>query len=474
MYSVKNFSVIKSASIVIAVLLVFGTIFINQPVTSAVYDSSIESFSASNSESTEKARVSFLFAFVRTSPRFFSSIRELYLYGEEVEVIGKSGAYSKIKYKDSKGKQVDAYVMTTFLSFGNSSFKANYAHYHIKKGDSVALSKLFSGQNLNYTVKSGSGIVTISGNSLRATNTGTAVVSASNGVSTVTCKVYVFYRWVNTYSSGGFVNYNWSTKTNKQTALYWGPDTSEARATLPANKAVSVRGDDGGRGGWAYVYTTINGTERHGFVKIEDISTKNTESFYNSLGWEWPTQDKSIHHISSPYAPRSDSTSTSIMHRGADIVNINGGTTGSYVVSPCNGTVKYIRSNTDSCGYCISIRTDDVDPVTGQKIAVIFMHLKELPKDGNGNLIQLGKKVTPNSVIGKIGNTNGGTNSSMGAHLHFEANNKDAGVGDTGRSNFVNTINPLLFYLDMKNIITYNYSASMTDISTYGFYWHYY
>lgn len=381
----------------------------------------------------------------------------------------------KRKYKDSKGKQVDAYVMTTFLSFGNSSFKANYAHYHIKKGDSVALSKLFSGQNLNYTVKSGSGIVTISGNSLRATNTGTAVVSASNGVSTVTCKVYVFYRWVNTYSSGGFVNYNWSTKTNKQTTLYWGPDTSEARATLPANKAVSVRGDDGGRGGWAYVYTTINGTERHGFVKIADISTKNTESFYNSLGWKWPVQDKSIHHISSPYAPRSDSSSTSVMHRGADIVSIiKGEAEGKFVVAPCNGRVRFIRANIDSCGYCVSIKTDDIDSVTGNSIAVIFMHLQERPKYSNGSYVREGDKVTPNLVVGKIGKTNSGTDPNMGPHLHMETNNKGAGVGDPGRENFVNTIDPLLYYLDMKDSITYNYGASMTNIGKYGFYWYYF
>ena len=160
------------------------------------------------------------------------------------------------------------------------------------------------------------------------------------------------------------------------------------------------------------------------------------------------------------------------MHRGADIVDINGGTPGRYVVSPCNGTVRYIRNNGDSCGYCISIITDDIDPVTGQNIAVIFMHLQELPKDSNGNVIPLGKKVTPNSIIGKIGNTNGGTNPGMGAHLHFETNNKAAGVGDPGRENFDNTINPLLYYLEMKNTITYNYSASMTNIANYGFFWY--
>ncbi len=359
-----------------------------------------------------------------------------------------------------------------FLNFVGTD--NGYSYYHIKKGDSVSLSKLFTGQGLRYSVKSGAGIVSISGNTVRANNTGTAVVTATDGVNTQNCKIYVFYRWVNNYSSGGFVNYNWSTKTNKQTTLYWGPDSDSARYTLPSGQAVSVHGDDGGSGGWAYVFTTVNGSEKHGFVKIADISTKNTMSFYNSLGWTWPTQDKSIHHISSPYAPRSDSTNSSVMHRGTDIVNINGGTEGSYVVAPCSGQVRFIRANSDSCGYCISIITNNTDPVTGQKIAVIFMHLKELPKDSNGNLIQIGKTVHENMIIGKIGKTNGGTNSNMGAHLHMETNNWAAGVGDPGRSNFVNTINSLSFYLDIKNTITYNYGASMTNIGSYGFYWYYY
>lgn len=104
-------------------------------------------------------------------------------------------------------------------------------------------------------------------------------------------------------------------------------------------------------------------------------------------------------------------------------------------------------------------------------MAVIYMHLLQAPCNEKGNIISKYDTISKNEVIGFIGNTNGGT-SSMGTHLHFEVNNKNAGVGDAGRKNFVNTINPLYFYLDSSIGITYNFSASSAD--GYGFYWYNY
>lgn len=418
-----------------------------------------------------RAKVTFPIVFVRSGGSFSSSIVGIYLYQREVNVVGSEGSYSKIIYKNN-GKQTEyAYVFTPFLSFYEAEVKAKYEFYHLAQNDKKTLSHIFEGENLSYSVSNSSVVEIINGNTeFKGKKPGTAIITAHKGYSSAVVTVYVFYRWKNNTSSEGMKNYNWTTKTNKTTAFYKGPDEGY-RYDISSGKSVEVHGDIGS---WAYVKVANGGTYNNGFVKIEDISTKNTESFYNSLGWKWPTQDKTIHHISSPYAPRSDSTSTSVMHRGADIVKSGGGTEGNYVVAPCNGQVRYIRANTDSCGYCISIITDDTDSTTGQKLAVIFMHLKELPKDSDGALIQVGKRVTENMIIGKIGKTNGGTNSSMGAHLHMETNNRSAGVGDSGRNNFDYTINPLLYYLDMKESITYNYGASMTNIGTYGFYWYYY
>ena len=451
--------------------IVIGLTALNLPASATTVNNGESLVDSNMADSSGQAtKVTFLFAFLKSEPRLFSSIKGIYLHNTEITAYESDGDYTKVKVDKKTGYMRTAFIGKSGSYVSDGSIKLLKSFYHIAQGDTKALTNLFSGNDLNFSSSDSSVVEIINNTYFKAKKTGSVTITASKGLQSATSRVYVFYRWKNNKSSSGFQNYDWKTTANKATAFYKGPGEGY-RYDISSGKTVEVHGDIDS---WALVKVANGANYNYGFVKIEDISTKNTMSFYNSLGWKWPTQDKTIHHISSPYAPRSDSTSTSIMHRGADIVNINGGTAGSYVVSPCSGTVKYIRSNTDSCGYCISIRTDDVDPVTGQRISVIFMHLRELPKDGNGNLIQLGKRVTPNSIIGIIGNTNGGTNPSMGAHLHFETNNKDAGVGDAGRSNFVNTINPLLYYLDMKNTITYNYSASMTDISTYGFYWYYY
>ncbi len=67
--------------------------------------------------------------------------------------------------------------------------------------------------------------------------------------------------------------------------------------------------------------------------------------------------------------------------------------------------------------------------------------------------------------MGYVGNTG----NADGYHLHFEANNLNASVGEDGRSNFENTINPIYFYLN------FNFNFNRTCYAAnhnYGFYWY--
>ena len=140
---------------------------------------------------------------------------------------------------------------------------------------------------------------------------------------------------------------------------------------------------------------------------------------------------------------------------------------GEYVVATCSGTVTKIFKNTSDCGYCICISTDCIDPITNKNISIIYMHLLNVPQYENGDNILKGDHISVGTVIGKVGNSNGNTDSGMGYHLHFEANSQNAAVGDPGRSDFTYTLNPMYFFVD-KNVTF----SSTNSYKKYGGYWY--
>lgn len=432
---------------------------------------------SSNRTTSQSATVSaviktpFLIVFVRKTPGFLGKVTTVLFVGTKVDVKPSTENFCLVESKSG----VEGYVFKGWVDRkdNNNKLKFNRTHDCVYIGgtnadtstdDPRSQVKYNGSETVSYStddtniisVDSKTGLVT-------GKKAGTANLIARVGTRKVSIPVYCIYKWKK----------EWTGKANKSTTIYSGTSNSTSSvATISSGTNFYVKGDDGGSAGWAYGYANVSGEQRWGFVKINDISTKGTVSFYNNLGWKWPLKDSSINFISSPYAPRSDSTSTTIHHRGMDLTTgVSGEISGKSVVVAYDGVVKNIRANVDSCGHCISISSDSIDLVTEERIAMIYMHLQSAPKYSNGKLVKRGDTVSAGTEIGKVGNTNGNTNSSMGYHLHFETNNKNAGVGDSGRSNFDNTINPIYFYKNKEITLSTICEAYSKG---YGAYWYAY
>lgn len=280
---------------------------------------------------------------------------------------------------------------------------------------------------------------------------GTATITAKADGMEKKCTVHSLYRWPQT----------WTTATNCATHLYKAEGSEYVEAmTLTKGRSFTVYGDNGTSDGWAYGVTTIGGNEYWGYIPISHVSTKNTISYYNSLGWGYPLANEEYNYIYSPFAPRSSQNDE---HRGMDInekenqIDIEG----EKAVAAFDGVVKE-SGYSSSAGYyiCITSKTD-VDPVTGKNLIAIYMHLREFPLYTEGNNVEKGK------TIGYVGNTG----SSTGSHLHFEANNMDAVVDDKIRQSYTYTINPIYFYMNREFKFNKGCSAYADG---YGFYWYNY
>lgn len=283
---------------------------------------------------------------------------------------------------------------------------------------------------------------------------GIATVSATANGKTLTCTVHSIYQWPS----------EWTGKAKTATYVYKAEGTgyTKSATSLASGAKFTVKGDLGNSDGYAYG-STSSGV--WGYVPIKDISTKNTISFYNNLNWRYPLQNTSYNYIRSPYGPRS---SFNDMHRGFDISTEPGHSSISEqpIVSAFDGVVKKVGSDLnkkDGCGHYACIISNVTDPVTGKAIIAIYMHMS---KEVN---LKKGQSIKRGDFIGNVGSTGNST----GPHLHFEVNNWEAAVGDSGRSDFTYTINPIYFYVDIaKNGgFVFNNDCDAV-IDGYGFYFY--
>lgn len=289
---------------------------------------------------------------------------------------------------------------------------------------------------------------------------GIATISATVGDKTLIFTVHSIYEWP----------LEWTGAARQATYVYKAKGTTYEKTSteLEIGDTFTVKGDMGANSNWAYGISE-SGTE--GYIPISHISNKNTISYYNGLNWGWPLENLSYNYVNSPHAPRP---AYSDEHRGFDI-NENddpdvkqADIEGQKIVSAFDGVVKYIGadlSEEDGCGYYICITSKTVDPVTGKKIIAIYQHMQGWARFSENDEVKKG------DWIGNVGNTG----RSFGSHLHFEVNNWYAGIGDSGRSDFTYTINPIYFYMDMveNDELILNMDCSAVK-SGYSFYFYNY
>lgn len=289
--------------------------------------------------------------------------------------------------------------------------------------------------------------------------TGETTISATANGKTLTCTVRVIYHW----------KQSWRTKLISSGDFYMNSSQGlEKKATLAKGASFFICGDMGtqDKEGWVYGSTVIDSKELWGYIRVNAVSQKGTVSQYRALNWLWPVKKKSGSnpptYISSPYGKRDTNPS---MHKGMDITTgVAGEINGYEVVAVMDGKVKRVYTNPNKdYGYAVAIESSYKDPISGLPIMAIYMHLKYEPK------LEVGSSIKKGSKVGNVGNTTNYAN--MGYHLHFEANNRGAAIGDQGRQNYSELINPLFFYdLDaMGGTVNPNSDAVK---KYYGAYWY--
>ena len=300
----------------------------------------------------------------------------------------------------------------------------------------------------------------------------TSIRATANGMGR-TCEIISIYMWPQ----------EWKVVASQEITLYSKPDAVNGKGKIKEGDTFWVVGDLGGSNSWCYVNHGSQAFPEYSYAKIEDFSTKGTISQYNELDWSWPIkatkngveQAKKPNYISSPYGWRDAKPKN---HQGIDITTGNAGEIAGYdIVSAFDGTVIFRGDKYGyDWGYCVAIRSDCVDPISGKNFVAVYMHLMHKP-----DVIEGEKVIAGETVLGQVGNTTT-PGIEMGYHLHFEFNNQTSSIGVTsdgsqttgyGRKSFDYLVNPIFLYMDEYHAgeLTY-YKNSESEKNYFKTFWY--
>ncbi len=374
------------------------------------------------------------------------------IFDAKCEVRGKYDSYAYIVFKRDNG-YIDGFVRYSRLEDNPSGDFLEISSNDMDVwGHGYANTDKKLTTNYNGTVKwtvSDTDIISFNENTgqVIGKKPGVATITATADGMSQTCVVHSLYRWPQiTGATTPERKREWVTQTNCDTHLYSAKGSAyNTTREIKSGTSFTVWGDSGKNDQWAY--GNITGTNYWGYVRIGDISTKGTISQYRSLGWSWPVKTESgkskANYISSPYGWRELKENEIDMHKGMDITTGEPSEIKGYeVVSAFKGQVAYLCTiSSNDTGYCVGVRSEETDPVSGKNFIAFYMHLNEKPD------FRRGDDVSQEEILGFVGNTGNST----GAHLHFEANNQNASIGDDARNYYAYLINPIFFYLKPIN-----------------------
>ena len=399
-------------------------------------------------------------SFVLKIPMTTVDANEMILFNSKCTVWGKYDSYAYITFDNGSGER-DGFVKYTRLTNPPEDFlKLSAKNMDVWGNGNVNTNKKltsnYKGKNKVHWDVADESIAEINEETGQVTGKkpGKTTITATVDGMTAECTIHSLYRWPQT----------WKTKTNCNTNLYRA-DTSEYVITnyMPKGTVFEVFGDNGTSDGWAYGCATINGKNCWGYVPIDKVSVKGTISQYRNLkttlngarvSWLWPVrntkkgvaQEATATYVSSPYGWRNLGDSS--MHKGIDITTGKEGQIEGYdVISTCAGKVVYVGyDSTSDYGYCLSVRSDEKDPITGMNYVVTYMHLNSPP------IVERWDDILAGQVLGYVGNTS--SSPGMGYHLHFEINCKNSPLKDGSgtRNSYDNLINPIFIFVDKCEI----------------------
>lgn len=154
-----------------------------------------------------------------------------------------------------------------------------------------------------------------------------------------------------------------------------------------------------------------------------------TKLYYGNMDWGYMYTDTDNRHISSGYGLPSRPD-----HFGFDIVSSNSSDPidGDAIKNVYSGKVVYVGTNSPTAGNYAVVETDSIDPETGKKLRVRYLHMKYAPSVSLNDTVSLG------TLIGYTGNTG----DSSAPHLHFDVNNESKNY----YLDIADTVNPELFF----------------------------
>jgi hypothetical protein len=166
---------------------------------------------------------------------------------------------------------------------------------------------------------------------------------------------------------------------------------------------------------------------------------------YAAMNWSYFFSDHSISHITYGVGPRSTG-----QHYGIDVIKANGDITGTPIRSVTSGSITFAFIDSNTAGNGLAIRTDSIDPYTGQYLYASYMHMRDRPLITSGN-------VYSGNILGYVGDTG----ESTGAHLHFQVCNR----GAYNPTNYSNAVNPLDFfpYISFTGDVSSNFSQTYQE-----------